>query len=255
VENLDAWSAYHLGLQHLYRFNRSDSDIAMGLFQRAVKLDPTFARANAGLSFVHFQNAFLRYTDDVTNAISHARRFAERGLELDPLDPFVNFTMGRTYWLEGDLETGLGWLERATDISPNYAQGIYSRAWSEVLSGRASDGRAHVDLAMRLSPLDPMQYAMLATRAYTHIAAGEHLEAVHWAERGARAPGAHVLIALIAGAAHTLAGNAERANYWAANVRERNSAMSREMFFRAFPMKMDAMREKLDRALLQMGFR
>ena len=138
VENLDAWSAYHLGLQHLYRFNRLDNSAATDLFGRAVTLDPTFARAHAGLSFVHFQSAFMHYTDAMPAAISQARRCAERGLELDPLDPFVNFTMGRTYWLEGDLETSLSWLERATDISPHYAQGIYARAWTEGLSGRAS---------------------------------------------------------------------------------------------------------------------
>ena len=97
VENLDAWSAYHLGLQHLYRFNRVDNSAAAELFQRATALDPTFARAHAGLSFVHFQTAFMHYTDDVGGAISHARRCASRGLELDPLDPFVNFTMARTY--------------------------------------------------------------------------------------------------------------------------------------------------------------
>ena len=48
--------------------------------------------------------------------------------------------MGRTYWLEGDLETSLSWLERATDISPHYAQGIYARAWTEA----CQDGPATV---------------------------------------------------------------------------------------------------------------
>ena len=114
VESLDAWSAYHLGLEHLYRFNRVDNGVATGLFERAVRLEPTFARAHAGLSFVHFQAAFMRYTDNVADAICQARRFAARGLELDALDPFANFTMGRTYWLEGDLEGSLGWFERAT---------------------------------------------------------------------------------------------------------------------------------------------
>ena len=84
----------------------------------------------------------MHYTDDVAGAIEHARRCAERGLELDPLDPFVNFTMGRTYWVEGDLDTSLGWLERATDVSPHYAQGIYARAWTEALAGRAAEGRS-----------------------------------------------------------------------------------------------------------------
>jgi TolB-like protein len=254
VENLDAWSAYHLALQHLYRFNHVDSAAAASLFERAVRLDPTFARAHAGLSFVHFQTAFMHYTNDLAGAISRARRFAERGLELDPLDPFVNFTMGRTYWLEGDLDSSLGWLERATDISPHYAQGIYARAWTESLAGRAVDGRKHVDLAMRLSPLDPLHYAMLATRAFTHMLLGEDAEAAHWAERGARSPGAHVLIAMIASAAHVLNGDKTRAEFWAADVRERNAALTREDFCRAFPMKSDATRERILRALAQFGF-
>lgn len=255
VENLDAWSAYHLGLQHLYRFHRTDNSAAMQLFRRAVELDATFARAHAGLSFVHFQSAFMHYTGDTTTAVTEARRCAERGLELDPLDPFVNFTMGRSYWLEGDLESSLGWLERATHISPHYAQGIYARAWAEALSGRAQESRAHVDLAMSLSPLDPLHYAMLATRAFTHMSVNEDAEAARWAERGARAPGAHVLIGVIAGVAHTLAGDAVRADYWADNVRQRNDALTRAVFFRSFPLKSDPLRARLDGALLRMGIR
>jgi len=254
VENLDAWSAYHLGLQHLYRFNRVDSAAAGALFERAATLDPAFARAHAGLSFVHFQAAFMHYTDDLAGAIGRARRFAERGIELDPLDPFCNFTMGRTYWLQGDLDSSLGWLERATSISPHYAQGIYARAWTEALAGRSQDGRKHVDLAMRLSPLDPLHYAMQATRAFTHMFEGEDAEAAHWAERGARSPGAHVLIAMIASAAHALKGDRERAEFWAANVRERNPQLTRDDFFRAFPMKADSVRARVDQALGQFGF-
>jgi TolB-like protein len=152
TDNLDAWSAYHLGLQHMYRFNQKDNAAATALFQQAVTRDPGFARAHAGLSFIHFQKAFMHYSDDRAGEIVLARRFAERGLELDPIDPFVNFTMGRTFWLQGDLECSLAWLERATSISPNYAQGIYARAWTESLAGRGLEGRGHVDLAMRLSP-------------------------------------------------------------------------------------------------------
>jgi TolB-like protein len=254
TENLDAWAAYHLGLQHMYRFNRSDNAAATALFQKSVLLDPGFARAHAGLSFVHFQTAFLRHTDNLALEIDLARRFAERGVDLDPLDPFVNFTMGRSYWLEGDLERGLSWLERATSISPNYAQGIYARAWTETLAGRGLEGREHVDLAMRLSPLDPLYYAMQGTRAFTHIALGEDAQAAYWAERAARSPGAHVLIAMIAAASHTLAGDLARAASWAANVRERNSSLTREDFFRAFPMKAETVRQRVSKALELCGF-
>jgi TolB-like protein/Tfp pilus assembly protein PilF len=254
TENLDAWSAYHLGLQHMYRFNRKDNAAATALFQRAVTQDPGFARAHAGLSFVHFQTAFMHHSNDLAGEIALARRFAVRGLELDPMDPFVNFTMGRTFWLEGDLESSLAWLERATSISPNYAQGIYARAWTESLAGRGLEGRGHVDFAMRLSPIDPMYYAMLGTRAFTHMIMGEDAQAAQWAERAARSPGAHVLIAMIAVAAHGLAGDEIRAASWGANVRSRNPALTRCDFFRAFPMKPEATKARVSNALERFGF-
>ena len=252
--NLDAWSAYHLGLQHVYRFNRKDNAAAAALFGRAVALDPGFARAHAGLSFVHFQSAFMHQTDDVAGEIDLARSCAQRGLDLDPLDPFVNFTMGRSFWLDGDLERSLAWLERATSLSPNYAQGIYARAWTESLGGSALEGRGHADLAMRLSPLDPLYYGMLGTRAFTHMALGEDAEAAAWAERAARSPGAHVLIAMIAAAAHALNGDMVLAGKWASNVRERNPRMGRADFFRAFPMKPEPMRSRVAAALEKLGF-
>ena len=254
TEDLDAWSAYHLGLQHMYRFNRTDNAAATALFQQAVARDPGFARAHAGLSFVHFQTAFLRHTDDVAGEADLARDYALRGLDLDPLDPFVNFTMGRTFWLSGDLEGGLAWLERATTISPNYAQGIYARAWTETLAGRGLQGREHVDLAMRLSPLDPLYYAMLGTRAFTHMVIGEDLAAAQWAERAARAPGAHVLIAMIACATHAITGDERRATDWAANVRSRNPVLTRADFFRSFPMKSEVTKARLASALERCGF-
>jgi TolB-like protein len=253
-EDLDAWSAYHLGLQHVYRFNRKDNAAAATLFERAIERDPAFARAHAGLSFVHFQSAFMRHTDDLAGEIDQAGRCAARAIELDAMDPFVNFAMGRTHWLQGDLDGALPWLERATDLSPSYAQGIYARAWTETLAGQARQGRGHVDLAMRLSPLDPLYYGMLGTRAFSHLMLGEDAEAARWAERAARAPGAHVLIAMIASAVHALAGDEKASIGWAARVRERNGALGREDFFRSFPIKVTDVKERVSGALARRGF-
>ena len=254
TENLDAWSAYHLGLQHMYRFNRTDNAVALALFQQSIAKDPDFARAHAGLSFVHFQSAFLRHSEDVAGETALSRRFAERGVDLDPLDPFVNFAMGRTFWLEGDLQTSLGWLERATSLSPHYAQGLYARAWAESLADRSLESREHVDLAMRLSPLDPMHYAMVGTRSFTHMVRGEDAEAAAWAERAARSPGAHVLIAMIAAVANALAGNPTQARAWVQNVNARNPNLRSEDFFRAFPMQTETARARVVGALSSLGY-
>lgn len=253
-DSLDAWAAYHLGLQHLYRFTRADSVQAEQLFARALELDPCFARAHAGLSFVHFQRAFLRHCNDTAAETRQARACALRALEHDPLDPFVNFAMGRTYWLEGDLDTGREWLQQSTAISPNYAQGIYALAWTETLAGQTAAGREHVDLAMRLSPIDPLRYAMLATRGFVHMAHGETAEAADWTDRAARSPGAHVMIAMIAAAAHALDGKDAAAAQWAANVRERDGQLASADFFRSFPIRPPVMRGAIAQALGSLGF-
>ena len=107
---------------------------------------------------------------------------------------------------------------------------------------------------MRLSPLDPLYYAMLATRSLSHTALAEDAEAADWAERAARSPGAHVLIAMIAAAAHGLAGHEARGATWAANVRERNPALTRADFSRSFPMKSETMRRRVSEVLERFGF-
>ena len=254
TDNLDAWSAYHLGLQHLYRFNRNDNAAATRLFGLAVEQDENFARAHAGLSFVHFQTAFMRQTDDIPGEIAKARSCAQRGLDIDPLDPFANFTMGRSYWLESDLDSARSWLERATSLSPNYAQGMYALAWTNTIAGADQDGRDQLDLAMRLSPLDPLYYAMLGARGFTHIAKGEYAEATVWTEQAARSPGAHVFMAVLAAAAQSLAGNKAKAEAWAADVRERGPFISRVDFFRGYPVRAEPMRTKIADALEELGF-
>jgi TolB-like protein len=234
-EQLDAWSNYHLGLQHMYRFNRKDNETAIAMFGRAAAQEPDFARAYGGLSFAHFQKAFLSYNPDFPAEAAAARRFAERAVEIDEHDPFANFALGRSLWLSGELETSLSWLDRAIALSPNYAQGIYSRAWTETLLGRGADGQGHVDQAIALSPIDPLHYAMLATRALSHLVRGEDAEAASWADSAARAPGAHVLIAVIAAACHAADGNLDKARPWVANVRRRSPSFTQADFFRSFP--------------------
>ncbi len=253
-EHLDAWSAYHLGLHHMYRFNKTDNALATSLFERAAATEPGFARAYAGLSFTHFQDAFLRYADDTAESARLAQHFAEQSLERDQMDPFGNFTMGRAFLLRGELESSLPWLERANTLNPNYAQAKYSKGWVESMIGSTRESQLDVDTAMALSPLDPLRYAMLSIRAFSHFGRGEVAEAADWAERSAMSPGAHSLISMIAAAAHGLNGNDERAKVWAASGRARDPGLSRVEFFRAFPFRDPATRRRLSEALARYGF-
>ncbi|MEZ6002238.1 winged helix-turn-helix domain-containing tetratricopeptide repeat protein [Hyphomonas sp.] len=251
---LDAWSLYHVGLQHAYRFNQSDNARATELFGRAIELDPHFARAHAAQSFTSFQAAFLRYATDRERAIEDARRHAERSLELDPMDPFGNFNFGRAHWLRGDPASGQPWLERSFGLSPSCAQGFYAHGWADVMAGDGDMALEHLGKAVNLSPLDPMLYAMLSARGMAHMHVGNMEEAVKYAEKGARTPGAHYLIAAFAAAINEAAGNRTQALYWTEETKRRRSDASIEAFFTAFPYEKQATRHLMREALLALGF-
>ena len=252
-ENLNAWSNYHLALQHMFRFTKQDNAAATALFERAVSQDSGFARAYAGLSFTHFQDAFVKYNDAPDESALNARRFAERSLELDPLDPFANLTMGRYFWLEGALESSFDWLDRAITLSPNYAQCIYSRAFTDVLLGSTASARSHVDEALQLSPLDPLLYGMRGVRSLSFVTEGDYESAASWAEKAARSPGAHYLIAMLAVIAHSLDRNDRKASSWANVVRDRKPDACSAQFFESFPFTDPKSRERILSALKPYG--
>ena len=251
-ENLDAWSVYHLGIHHMYRFNKSDNEVATGFFKRAIAMEPGFARAYAGLSFTHFQCAFLRY-DDNADAKILAQHYASQCVERDPLDPFGHFTMGRAQWLRGDLEASVPWLERASALNPNYAQAKYSTGWAEALLGSAKTSQTNIAAALVLSPLDPLVYGMLGVRALSYLALEDAAQAAEWAERAANSPGSHALIEMIAAAAHGLNGDEARAKAWAASVHARASHLNRTDFLRAFPFRDEPTRTRISGMLEKLG--
>lgn len=253
--SLSAWSAYHLGLDHMFRFNPADNALAAGLFARAMAADPDFARAQAGLSFTHFQNGFLNYRPDRAAEVEMAHRLAEQALGLDRLDSFCHLNMGRSLWLSGDLAESLEWLEQAIALSPSYAQAVYSRAWTKTLLGEAGAGEEDARLALQLSPLDPLRYAMLATMALSRVVRGDYAEAARLAERAARSPGAHKHIALIAAVATGLAGETDNAAQWLARASRSDPGLSAGDFLASFPFAPTAARETIERTLADMGLK
>ena len=253
-ENLDSWSNFHLGLQHMYRFTKKDNEKASGYFERAIVQDPRFARAHAGLSFTSFQNAFLKYSDRQDESLQDARRFAERAVELDPIDPFANFTIGRYFMLQGDLERSTDWLDRAITLNPNYSQGHYSHAFTDLLSGQTKHSLPHVEKALALSPLDPFVYAMLAARSLSFVIDGEYELAAESGEKAARSPGAHFIIDMIALIAFSLNKDTKKAQFWADNISVRRPGANQDLFFASFPFSNNEIKQTISDALAHYGF-
>jgi len=254
LEELDAWANYHVGLRHLYRFTRADTETARACFERAVAAEPDFARAHAGLSFTSFLSAFLRLDQDREAAVRATRRHAERALELDARDPFANFTMGRSFWLTDQPEDADYWLSRATTLNPNYAQGFYASAFTAMLMGDADTSIGALDTSLHLSPLDPLLYGMHGVRAQILIQQQDYQAAARWADRAATQPGAHYLIEMVALAANGLAGRHDRAGQFRQAIRHRKPDACAADYFAAFPTRDAPSRARIAAELDRQGF-
>jgi len=253
-EGLDAWANYHLGLRHLYRFTPPATALARACFERAATAEPRFARAHAGLSFTSFLDAFLRQAPDPAASAREARRHAERSLELDPIDPFANFTMGRSFWLTDEPEIAADWLGRATTLNPNYAQGFYATAFTAMLTGDGPAAFRSLDTSLHLSPLDPLLYGIHGVRAQMLIQNEDYQAAADWAHRAATTPGAHYLIAMIALVANGLARRDDQALHWRQAIRRTKPDATAADYFAAFPTRDVASREKVKAELRRQGF-
>ena len=215
--SLDAWEAHHRGLWHMYRFNQADNERAQHFFQTAVRLDPTFARAHAGLSFTHWQNAFQGWAKRDPE-IERAFESAGQSLMVDDRDPAAHMAMGRALWLRGRHDQSLVELERAIDLSPNFALGHYTLAF---VQSQAGDPRAAIksaDHSRHLSPFDPLLFAMLGARAMALVRLKQFDQAADWAVKAAARPNAHAHVLAIAAYSQALAGRLEEARAYMAAI-------------------------------------
>ena len=232
--SLDAWSAYHRGLWHMFRFTRDDNETARGFFQNALRLDPLCARAHAGLSFTHFQDAFLHRTGDRQAEADRAYRFAEQSVSLDERDPTTHLALGRALWLLERPDDAVGELGLAVDLNPNFALGHYSMAFVQAQGGDAMAALHAVDLAQRLSPFDPLLFGMLGTRAMAYLNLEDHAQAAVWGERAARRPNAHVHIHAIAAFSDALAERYDEARAYARRIKQTAPSYRCDDFVAAF---------------------
>lgn len=231
--SLDAWEAHHRGLWHMYRFNKADNEQARHFFEMAVRLDPTFARAYAGLSFTHWQNGFQGWKPRDHEA-ELAFEAAGRSLMADDRDPAAHWAMGRAMWLRNLHDQSVAELGTAVDLSPNFAPAHYALAFVQSQAGDASAAVGASEHSRQLSPFDPMLFAIFGARAMALVRLGDFDAAADWGAKAATRPNAHPHVVAIGAYTQALAGQMDAARMNAAAIRKVLPNYSVEDFFRAF---------------------
>jgi TolB-like protein len=251
--NLDAWECFHRAMWHGFRFTTQDNELAHEYFQRALEQDPGFSRAYAGLSFNHFSKAFLNASDDVPGEIARALTLAEQAVSYDGRDALGHWALGRAQFLNREHDRALGAIDRALLANPNYAQGHYARGFIGCHAGLPDQAIPDLDMAQRLSPFDPLLFAMKSSRAIALTVQSHHEEAVAWALRATQEPNAHFHIYAIAAACLELTGRSDEARRNIQHALSRQPAYSLAVFDQSFPYKQPDHRALIHDALERAG--
>jgi TolB-like protein len=226
TESLGAYDYYLRGMAGLHLWTKAGNEEALAMFGRAIELDRSFAAAYAMAARCYAQRRGRGWVLDPEREAAEAQRLARRAAELGGEDAVALATAGFVLaYIASDLDDGVALIDRALQLNPNLAVGWLYSGFVRVWRGEPEIALDHLRRAMRLSPQDPQLVQMQTATAYAYFGAGQHEEALRWAEKAfAEHPG-HLPANVILAASSALVGRNDVTSKAMARLRELDPAL------------------------------
>jgi adenylate cyclase len=178
--NPEAYDMLLRGLEAYRRYTPEENAEARELFERAIALDPGFARAHADLALTYYYDVVFGLSSR-DESIRQAIYYAKTANELDGSLPQLQFALSDIYRMQGKHDDAIAAARRAVALDPNYADGYGVLSLSLIYAGEPDAGLEAIREAMRLNPRHPFFYVNNMGHAY--FLKGRYEEAIHAFER------------------------------------------------------------------------
>jgi len=251
VRSVAAYDAFLRGQERYNRRNPSDNLAARGHFEHAIDLDPTFARAFAGLALTWSRQAVDGWTDTSEDALNQAYDFANRAAEINPDIPQVHFVLGEVLLFSGQYEQAATAATTAIELNPNYADAYALLAWVLHYAGRSEQARNALLEARKRNPKAPAAYHEITGEI--HFAAERYRQAADEFEATVARNPAHLRGRLLLAASYWRLGLREQATWEVQEVLNIHPEAVLSNLPRAFPLKDPRQLDTLTDALRQAG--
>jgi serine/threonine-protein kinase len=173
--NPDAHEAYLLGRYHGARLTIDSLNRSIDYFQKAVRLDPSFALGYAGLSNAYRQ-ADIWAGLGVGKHGSEVRTSALKAIELDPDLAEAHAALAGVYFqYDWDWPKTEAAYRKTFELNPNFAEGYAFYCYYLVAMGRFDEA---ISIARRATALDPLSPGHLADLGRTLYRARKYEEAI-----------------------------------------------------------------------------
>ena len=160
TQSLEAWESYQLGRQRMAQRTVEGLGDAERFFRRAVRLDPKFAQAYAGLADAIWLKADFA-SEPWLPAVGRAQEVVETALSLDPDLVEAVTTAAKLADSRGNLEVAEAGYRRAIALNPNYVPAYHWYGGLLAKLGRDEEALAMARTTVALDPLWPLMRVSL----------------------------------------------------------------------------------------------
>jgi adenylate cyclase len=175
-ESLDAWGCVVRAMPYIWTWVAQNEDDGVNLLNRAIKLDPNYARARSLLAWA-FATRVVLGNMEFERGISEGLVLAQRAIDLDPDDAWAHLAAGYVYAFARRFGPAVEELNEALQRNPNFAFARMILGCAYGYAGLADEGHRQLEIATRLSPRDHTQAANLSIEGLCHFVAGRYVEA------------------------------------------------------------------------------
>jgi len=142
----------------VWALEKDASEKALNLLEQAIAVDPGYPLALSLAGWCQAQRLVYNWTDDIDAARNAALAYAEKAAELSGDDPLILAVLGAVHTILRNHGTARVMLERAVTLDPNSAWAWSRLGWVENYSDHPERAIENFKRALRLSPLDPMNF-------------------------------------------------------------------------------------------------
>jgi len=218
TENLGAYDCYLRGVALLQTLSRENFDETIGLFRRALELDPEHSSALGRLLTCLANRKGWGIFDHDASDQAEVARLVPRAVRIGRDDAVaLGHTAFAIAYVLRDLAFAREQVDRALTLNPNLAGAWTYSGWIHLWSGNPTTAIEHLLRSIRHDPLS-IAGGRRSGLAHAHFFLDDHEEALQWAEGHARDNPKALPAFHIGAASAAFAGKMDQAQRFAAGL-------------------------------------
>ena len=177
-QDLGSYDYTMRAMPHVWALEKEESAKAIELLAKALTIDPNYPLALSLAGWCHAQRSVYNWADDISASQAMARSLAERAAAMSGDDAIILAVLGAVHTFLRNYGTARVLLERAVTLDPNAAWAWSRLGWLECYSDQPQKGIENFERALRLSPMDPMNFNNYVGIGSAHAIAQEYDQAI-----------------------------------------------------------------------------